>query len=614
MRERLRWCIYGIAFGFFFPIVAIGSDYFVISKNSDSLIGLILANPLHWIILLAPIVLGAVGSVIGGGRDKLQNLINRLEALNHELKGTNITQETQIRDVVDQLAYYTLQLESINNNIRNGICVIDNEYNIEFGYNKEFTRIFGEKEYLFSSIIDTIFSEGESHKKSELKQFLDIAFTSTTASDFMLNSANPIENFIYSVNRSGHLQKKYLETRIVRFKDKEGSIVKMMFIFNDFTKKKNLETRIEEERKGFQSELSLVTTILCNDQSIVSNFVRETKVKSDEIRTLMNSVERGSRHREVLRRIQGAVHSIKGNSVSLGFQNITQAAKDFEQCLRNVKDGIQTIEEKSEVVLYHGKLDDSFTSLQTTLGKLKTFAGVRYTVDKNSAVVSMAKHHQFLNDAERIIENFKKKELQLADLKTLRDSIQSLTWKNAAQLHKEIALVHDRASAKCQKKSKLNFRASIESLPNAQYNLLKEIFIHLVRNSIAHGIESPKERTLLHKNEAGTVSIRMYKKKDVCFVDYSDDGAGIDITTVKKKLLAAKTHTKEEVNTLPKSKLLGYIFHHGFSTDRETDDISGLGVGMTVVKNNLQTLRGEIQVRNRQGRGLQINLSFPVSP
>ncbi len=142
---------------------------------------------------------------------------------------------------------------------------------------------------------------------------------------------------------------------------------------------------------------------------------------------------------------------------------------------------------------------------------------------------------------------------------------------------------------------------------------LKEPLVHLIRNAIDHGIESPTIRRQHGKPPTGTITIRAYHENGQAHIEVADDGAGIDIDQVKKQAVALKLLTPQQAAGISAPALMDMIFQPGFSTAKTVTSISGRGVGMDVVKRNLNQMGGVIEILTTQDRGTTFHLRIPMT-
>ena len=140
---------------------------------------------------------------------------------------------------------------------------------------------------------------------------------------------------------------------------------------------------------------------------------------------------------------------------------------------------------------------------------------------------------------------------------------------------------------------------------------LSDPLMHIIRNCIDHGIESSEERMSLGKPPYGQISLKAYQKGNYVFIEVSDDGKGIDVQKIREKLIKLnKLSPEQEVS---EENLLQYIFMPGFSTKENPTELSGRGVGLDVVKNNLAKLRGLVEVKTELGKGTTFILTLPLT-
>jgi len=142
---------------------------------------------------------------------------------------------------------------------------------------------------------------------------------------------------------------------------------------------------------------------------------------------------------------------------------------------------------------------------------------------------------------------------------------------------------------------------------------LADPLIHLVRNSVDHGIESPEERYKQGKPRQGTVTLCAAQEGDQILLTISDDGKGMDHEVLRKIAVDKELMTEEAVNRLSDTEVYNLIFAPGFSTKTEISDVSGRGVGMDVVKTRITELNGTLEIDSRKGHGTVITIRLPLT-
>ena len=147
-------------------------------------------------------------------------------------------------------------------------------------------------------------------------------------------------------------------------------------------------------------------------------------------------------------------------------------------------------------------------------------------------------------------------------------------------------------------------------------NLIEEIadpIIHLLRNSLDHGIESPEERERLGKPRQGTVLLKAAHEENHVVISISDDGKGIDAEKLKQSAINKRQITEEEASRMTEKEAVFLIFKSGISTADKITDISGRGVGMDIVRSHIEKLNGMIDIETKLGTELLLRLNFHLT-
>ncbi|MGE3062996.1 MAG: chemotaxis protein CheA [bacterium] len=150
-------------------------------------------------------------------------------------------------------------------------------------------------------------------------------------------------------------------------------------------------------------------------------------------------------------------------------------------------------------------------------------------------------------------------------------------------------------------------------LDRALLNALADPLLHLLRNSIDHGIESPSERIAKRKKETGTIVLEAKRLKNAIIIEVSDDGKGLDTEKILKKAIERGLVSEEHAKNLTQSDIFHFITHSGFSTKDEVSDVSGRGVGVDAVKSVLKQMGGSFEISSEKERGTTFTLKVPLT-
>jgi len=165
----------------------------------------------------------------------------------------------------------------------------------------------------------------------------------------------------------------------------------------------------------------------------------------------------------------------------------------------------------------------------------------------------------------------------------------------------------------CGKKVRLETTGGGTELDKKLLEAIKDPLTHIVRNSVDHGIELPERRRKAGKSDEGIISLHAYHEGGKFHLRVSDDGAGIDLEAVRSAALQKKLVPPSQLTRMNDQEILGLIFLPGFSTAKQVSNLSGRGVGMDVVKTNIEGIGGKVRLESEPGKGTQIQLSIPLT-
>ena len=196
-------------------------------------------------------------------------------------------------------------------------------------------------------------------------------------------------------------------------------------------------------------------------------------------------------------------------------------------------------------------------------------------------------------------------ELQERMMKTRMQPI-SQVWTKFPRLIRDV-------SNDCAKKVTLIQEGAETELDRTLLDAIRDPLVHIIRNSIDHGIEIPSERLNRGKPEMGKVLLRASHENGMVVIEIADDGAGVNYDLVRQKAIEKNLVAPQQAMDLSDLQLLEFIFLPGFSTKSQVTNLSGRGVGMDVVKTNISNIGGSIDIDSKRGVGTTIRLKIPLT-
>jgi chemotaxis protein histidine kinase CheA len=209
----------------------------------------------------------------------------------------------------------------------------------------------------------------------------------------------------------------------------------------------------------------------------------------------------------------------------------------------------------------------------------------------------------FLGTTQRL--NLITTELQESVMKTRMQPIGNI-WSKFPRV------VRDLATA-CGKHVAIEMEGKETELDKTIIESIKDPLTHLIRNAVDHGVEAPEKRVAAGKSPEGHLLLRAFHEGGQVNIEISDDGAGVDLERVKQKALEKGLLLPDQAARLTDREILSLLFLPGFSTAEKVTNVSGRGVGMDVVKTNIEKIGGTVDIQNRFGQGTTLKIKIPLT-
>jgi two-component system, chemotaxis family, sensor kinase CheA len=196
-------------------------------------------------------------------------------------------------------------------------------------------------------------------------------------------------------------------------------------------------------------------------------------------------------------------------------------------------------------------------------------------------------------------------ELQEGVMKTRMQPIGNI-WSKFPRTVRDVATM-------CGKQVRIEMEGKETELDKTIIEAIKDPLTHIVRNSVDHGIETPPKRVAAGKSAEGRLSLRAYHEGGQVIIEISDDGAGLDPEKLRRKAVEKGLITAEQSSKMSEREATNLIFLPGFSTAAKVTNVSGRGVGMDVVKTNIDKIGGTVDVQSKTGTGTTVRMKIPLT-
>ncbi|PYV86613.1 MAG: histidine kinase, partial [Acidobacteria bacterium] len=347
------------------------------------------------------------------------------------------------------------------------------------------------------------------------------------------------------------------------------------------------------ERDGSEGERNdgpLIDTLTTLQQVPATQASEQTRPSIGEI-----LMERAGVSQEVI--LQAAEKQKKGDPRHLGEILVEQKAvraSDVVEALR--------IQQSSRAS--GGVLDSSVRVDVHLLDKLMNLVG-ELVLARNQVLQygNKIKERNFMAASQRL--NLITTELQEGVMKTRMQPIGNI-WGQFPRTVRDVALA-------CGKQVVIEMEGKETELDKTIIEAIKDPLTHLVRNSVDHGIESPEARARAGKDATGRVMLRASHEGGQVHIEICDDGAGLDSERIRQKALGKGLVSAEQAIRMTDRDIVNLIFMPGFSTAERVSKVSGRGVGMDVVRTNIEKIGGTVDVQSRPGLGTTVHMRIPLT-
>ncbi len=251
-----------------------------------------------------------------------------------------------------------------------------------------------------------------------------------------------------------------------------------------------------------------------------------------------------------------------------------------------------------------GAIDANIRVNVSLLDRLMNLVG-ELVLARNQILQFSARTHDagFLSTVQRL--NLITTELQEGIMKTRMQPIGNV-WSKFPRLVRDLAML-------CGKQVRIEMEGEETELDKTLIEAIRDPLTHIVRNAIDHGIERPAERLAASKPAQGCLFLRAFHESGQVNIEISDDGGGINLERVRAKALERGLITHDQSAQMSDNEILNLIFSPGFSTAPKVTNVSGRGVGMDVVKTNIEKIGGTVDVQSQSGRGTTLKVRIPLT-
>ncbi len=498
--------------------------------------------------------IGELGSALETTRKSLKDLFSEIEAKNADLASMNDNLEKIV-------AERTATIKMILDHVKSGFLLVDKNLVIDGGYTRSCETLLGATDLQGKTLVQALHLAG-----GKAEHFVGCA-------EQVFDDIFPEEISLDQMPRRFHIGERSVSVEGSTIRDASGAIAKILFTIVDVTA---LE-QVERENRQNRAMVRIMQSI-----AAFRDFITESKGRIASSLTALSGGNEPLVRREL--------HTLKGNSAAFGLDEIATFIHHVEDQSAISLEHINAIENN-----YKNFLDEKYELLKLRFGEEVERSFIISPNEAGKLASSVA--------AARTIEAAREavgawvKEIQTIPAIDLLGPMESYVLKLAADRGKELQFKVIGGTTKID--------------PEETKDIIQNL-IHLVRNSVDHGIETPDERCDRDKAATAEVSLSFKEENNVLTIEVRDDGRGINANSVKEKAVTMGKVTAEAAAKMSQQEILRLIFLDGLSTAESVSSTSGRGVGMKAILDAVESRGGSVLIETKEGVGTTFSLRVPV--
>ncbi|HET9236091.1 MAG TPA: ATP-binding protein [Oligoflexus sp.] len=484
--------------------------------------------------------------------DNVARLNSEIARKNADLQGVNQNLEKIV-------AERTVTINTILDNVKFGFLLLGRDLRLREGFSKSCLDLLGDN--LRAGLPFRELFHLQDHRNVALYE----AFIEQAFEDFL-----PEEMTLRQIPSRLHISERMLHVQVTTVRSGH-EVSSLLFTIADAT---SLE-KVERENTRHKTLVRLLREI-----EAFRNFLDETKARLNLTRKFVRAGEHS--------KVRAEMHTIKGNAAAFDLMDIATLIHNIED-LPDI--GLDSIDIK-EFELF---LQENYEILQ-----------INFSGDSTDSTL-VIEQRQLDDIVLRIGESSSSEEMR----SRVNDWVADMRYKQARVLIGALPEYGERLASRLEKSVEIKIEGTDTRMDPEVMRPVMHSLIHLVRNAIDHGLESPDERESIHKPIRGSIVINCRADTDAWHITFADDGRGVNLTKVIQKALKNGHIDESSLGTMSREQRLGLIFLSGMSTSENVTDISGRGVGMHAVQQAVENAGGSLTISSEEGRGTLIALRIP---
>lgn len=464
------------------------------------------------------------------------------------------------------------ETENILSTVNEGLFLITPDFEIGAQQSQALRGIFGLKEDIEGNFFEFLNSYVSENSLEVAKDFLGLLF-GKRVKEKLIDDLNPLKRIQINLERrDGSFETHYVNFDFKRVLE-EKEVKYVLGSVTDVTQEVLLELELEETKIQSEAQIDLFLSVLHVPPAQLKLFVNDTSVGLNQINTVLKD-NANKNYTDKINEISRIVHKVKGDAALLNLHSFEVKAHEFEDVISEISQNPQL---KGEDLL------PLAMQLKGMISHKDTFLSIFDKFDTSRSELSDL-------GITKTVETGPSEEVPAVD--------------NMLQLVKRVAEESGKQAGL------LSYRTLETDFEEGALKPLEDCQVQLLRNAVAHGIETPKQRLAAGKPAMGTIYASVAENETHIELIVKDDGAGIDIEAIKSKAIENGLFNEEQLAEMTDRQIAGMIFRPKMSTKNEADINAGRGAGLDLVHELVKTYQGKIGLNWKQGKFTAFKISL----
>lgn len=475
--------------------------------------------------------------------------------------------------ILKQLEAAHEESRGILSTVQEGLFLIHEDKNIGSEYSDELTSILGTDEISGNSLTGLLTKIVSDQHIQNVNSFINSIFNPKVVEE-LITSLNPLKEIAVSIAKpDGTFEEKYLSFNFYRVSS-GGKIRDILASVKDVTDSVLLKEQIEANKNENEQQLQLLVSLMNINRTTLKLFLEESITSMKNINAVLKAeVKNPKDFYQKIDNIFIHIHKIKGEASAIELDNFAEQAHNFETELQEMK-------------------------------KIKNMGGMDFlplTVKLNQMIT----YSETLTDASNLLTNNMVETKNSDNTPAPQQAARADEWSHLDKL------VRDLSTQYGKEVSFVSSGLSEVALSDDHKKSLNGTLVHLIKNSLVHGIETPEERKSLKKPKKGRIDLRLSTLDDNSIeVILRDDGRGFDYSKIAQTLVEKSYVDENTISSWGNDDLIKFIFKHDLST-AEVDINAGRGVGLSVILESIRKLGGKLHVSQTMNKYCQFAITLP---